>query len=383
MSTETLPSQPTATALAAKAAMEGQPIEVFAAGVRKSMQGDTYTITRADLLKTAAAYNPALHEAPLTIGHPADNSPAYGYAKSFSVSNDDKLLMHAHQVVPEYALQAIDGGQLKKRSTEFYHPSDPANPVPGVWYPRHVGALGAQPPAVKGLADIKPLTSSTPTARFGEAPTRKVSFAEDDATAQTTSSTTTTAPRSTMTPEEIAAMQAKLAAAEKQAAEEKAARERAEAEAKAAKDAQAAVLKAQADTRHAEHVSFAESLCGKGQQGARILPSDKEKLVSVLDTLAAAHVTKPVSFAEGDKAVTFDPVKFVQAALGQLPVRVSFSEHQPQGVPVGSFAEGGAGQGGDLAALSSDDLDKRIKTYAAQHKVSYAEASTAVCSFAS
>ncbi|MFM2330016.1 MAG: hypothetical protein RLZZ494_2119 [Pseudomonadota bacterium] len=367
------PSQPTAAALAAKAAMEGQAIEVFAAGTRPSMQGDLYTITRADLLKTAEAYDPALHEAPLTIGHPEGSSPAYGYALKFLVSSDNKLLMHAHQVVPEFALQAVDGGQLKKRSIEFYHPDDPTNPKPGVWYPRHVGALGAMPPAVKGLADIKPLkgNSNTTTARFSEAPTRRVSFAEDE-------STQAPAPRSTtMTPEEIAKLKADKDAAEKLAADALAAQKKAEAEAQAAKDAQEAARNAQAAARHATHVSFAEGLCGKDTKGARLLPADKDKVVAVLDTLAAAHVHKPVSFSEGGKDVAFDPVKFVQDALGALPVRVSFAEHKTQGTPVSSFS--GSGDVGLDGPIDDAELHKRATAYMATHKVSYAEAADAVC----
>ena len=45
----------------------------------------------------------------------------------------------------------VAAGAFKKISASFYSPSSPQNPVPGVYYLRHVGFLGAQPPAVKGL----------------------------------------------------------------------------------------------------------------------------------------------------------------------------------------------------------------------------------------
>jgi hypothetical protein len=376
----TAPSKPTPAALAAKQAMEGQWIEVFAAGTRPSEQGDVFTITRDDLLKTAAAYDPKLHEAPFTIGHPETSDPAYGYALKFSVSDDNKLLATAHQVVPEYALQATDGGQLKKRSIEFYHPQDPVNPKPGVWYPRHIGALGGQPPAVKGLKDIPripPLVSrtNTPTAaRFAEAPTRRVSFAEASSTATATATRSTT-----MTEEEIAALKAQAAADKKKAEEADAARLKAEADAQAARDANAAVLKAQAESRHAEHVSFAEGMCGKGQTGARISPADMPKLVAVLDALGDAATVKRVSFAEGDKRVEFDAVKFVRDAFGALPVRVSFSEHKPQGTPAGSFAETSNQPQGEVATLTAVEQDQRIRAHMGKHPgVSYAEAARAV-----
>lgn len=371
----TPPSQHTATALAAKAAMEAQWIEVFAAGVQTSEQGDVYPITRADLVATAAAYDPALHEAPLVIGHPETDQPAYGYIKELSVSAppQDKLLARVHQVVPEFAEQAIDGGQLKKRSLAFYHWQDPRNPKPGVLYPRHLGSLGAQPPAVKGLADIKPLAASTtPQARFAEAPTRMVSFGE---------STTATAPRSTtMTPEEIAKLKADKAAADKAAADALAAQKKAEDEAKALRDKADADANAAAAARHAANMAFAESACGKGQTGARILPADKSKLVAALDALGAVHVAKPMTFAEGDKQVGFDPVDWVKQQINRLPVQVNFSEHVPQGTPAESFDGGGATS--PVADLSPSELDKRIKAHMAKHQgMSYAEASTAVCSF--
>ena len=48
----------------------------------------------------------------------------------------------------------VRAGRFKKVSASFYTPDSPHNPVPGVYYLRHVGFLGAQPPAVKGLAPV-------------------------------------------------------------------------------------------------------------------------------------------------------------------------------------------------------------------------------------
>ncbi len=49
----------------------------------------------------------------------------------------------------------MEAGRYKKVSASFYQPDSPNNPVPtGVFYLRHVGFLGAQPPAIKGLKDI-------------------------------------------------------------------------------------------------------------------------------------------------------------------------------------------------------------------------------------
>lgn len=182
-----------------------------------------------------------------------------------------------------------------------------------------------------------------------------------------------------MTEDEIAALKAQAAADKKKAEEAEAARIKAEAEAQAARDANAAVLKAQAESRHAEHVSFAEGMCGKGQAGARISPADMPKLVAVLDALGDAATVKRVSFAEGDKRVEFDAVKFVRDAFGALPVRVSFSEHKPQGTPAGSFADQGAQGQNEAANLTPAEQDQRIRDHMGKHPgVSYAEAARAV-----
>jgi len=60
------------------------------------------------------------------------------------------LTADPHQVDPVFA-ENFNAGRYKKFSSSFYAPDSPSNPVPGVWYLRHIGTLGAVPPAVKGL----------------------------------------------------------------------------------------------------------------------------------------------------------------------------------------------------------------------------------------
>jgi hypothetical protein len=56
------------------------------------------------------------------------------------------------QVNPAFAEQ-VRQGAYKKISAAFYAPDSPHNPKPGVYYLKHVGFLGAMPPAVKGMRD--------------------------------------------------------------------------------------------------------------------------------------------------------------------------------------------------------------------------------------
>ncbi len=127
-------------------------IEIFRAGTHTAMSGEAVTVTTADLAEIAAAYDPAVHEAPLVIGHPETNAPAYGWVKGLTVSGD-RLVATPHQVDPAFA-EMVRRGAYKKRSASFWGVKTPGNPTPGKLALRHVGFLGAVAPAVKGLREV-------------------------------------------------------------------------------------------------------------------------------------------------------------------------------------------------------------------------------------
>lgn len=141
-------------ATGAKAAIEGQEIEIFKAGSHIDNAGKARVFPVALVAAMAAVYSPGKHEAPLTLGHPEGNLPAYGWVKSLRATSDGRLMMRAADVETEFS-EMVQAKRYKKRSASFYPPNAPNNPVPGSWYLRHVGWLGAQPPAVRGLADVK------------------------------------------------------------------------------------------------------------------------------------------------------------------------------------------------------------------------------------
>ena len=117
-------------------------IPFFRTGTHTDSNGNTKTWTREDLDNTVALYHPEHHEAPLTIGHPKDSSPAYGWAAKLRRVGE-VLFAKPRQVVTEFA-KAVNDGLYKKRSASFY----PDGSL------RHIGFLGAMPPAVKGLGDF-------------------------------------------------------------------------------------------------------------------------------------------------------------------------------------------------------------------------------------
>jgi len=122
---------------------DGQWVEVFRAGTQTSSSGYTKEWTEDDLNTIVKNYDSKKHEAPLVIGHPADNDPAYGWVED--LKTDGKILLAKFKQVANGMKEAVKDGLFKKRSISLY---------PDLSL-RHIGFLGAVPPAVKGLADIK------------------------------------------------------------------------------------------------------------------------------------------------------------------------------------------------------------------------------------
>ena len=128
-----------------------QWIEIFAAGAHADNKGRAHTIDPAFLDSVVHNFNADTHHPPIVVGHPVDNSPAFGWTQELR-RNGQKLEARFNDVDSAFE-ELVRDGRFKKRSASFY--IDPAT-APGGKAPalRHVGFLGAQPPAVKGLRDI-------------------------------------------------------------------------------------------------------------------------------------------------------------------------------------------------------------------------------------
>lgn len=120
--------------------------EIFKTGIHTSDKGISKEYTLDDLNFIANSYKPEEDEAPIVIGHPENNDPAFGWVNSLSVSEDGKLLADAPEdkLHPDF-LNALKEGRYKKRSISL----TPEGKL------RHIGFLGAAKPAVKGLSDIQ------------------------------------------------------------------------------------------------------------------------------------------------------------------------------------------------------------------------------------
>ena len=320
-----------------------QGIEIFREGTHVDDAGVPRTYTAADIDAMAAVYDPALHDAPLTIGHPAADEPRYGHVAGLqavdNAAGQRTLVMSAADVKPAFA-EAVNDRSFPKRSTAFYSPTHPQNPKPGSWYVRHVGFLGAVPPAVRGLADL-------PRTQFADEGAGLVCFSEP------------ATPKPDKEDPMDKDLQAQLDAANQ-------AREQANARAKEADDRLAANLKAQRDARHAEHVQFAEAQLKAGKLTKPELP----ELVALLDLASAAEV---VQFGEGSDKKDLAPVPLIKRLVERAGDLANMAERS--GEHAVQFAEGSA------RGKSDAEIDAAAKAYAAKHNVSYSEALNRVVSF--
>jgi hypothetical protein len=141
----------------------GQWIEIFSAGQHTDDQGRIHTISPTFLQQVVTNFNASIHESPAVIGHPKDNSPAYGWVSDLRVS-DGKLEVKLKDVDPDFE-KLVRDGRYKKRSASFYVDKSSVGSAP---YLRHVGFLGAAPPAVKGLRDIQFTEGDALTFEFSE-----------------------------------------------------------------------------------------------------------------------------------------------------------------------------------------------------------------------
>lgn len=316
--------------------------EIFKPGKHTAVSGAVLEFTEAMLQQAAQAYDPSLHEAPLTVGHPKDNLPAYGWVKSVAYA-EGVLTVEPHQVEESFS-EMVGAGRFKKRSASFYLPDAPNNPKPGTLYLRHVAFLGAQPPAVKGLKDVAFNDTEEGVIEFADwghstsaslfrglrdwlveqfglekadkvlpswqidslkeaaDPPRAVAYSEPPPNPASKE-----APTVGKTTEELAAEAAALK----------------EREAKLKADEAAFAERQKADNK-ARLVAFCDSLVKEG----RLLPKDQPGLVAFMEQLPAAGT---VEFGEGADKKTATVDEWLRGFLAGMPVQVDFTERAGAG----------------------------------------------------
>ncbi|MFC3629004.1 hypothetical protein ACFOM8_06040 [Paracoccus angustae] len=329
-------------------------IEVFRPGTFTPMEGGAITYSAADLRAIADAYDPATAPAPIVVGHPSTNAPAFGWVESFDYdAATERLYANLHEIEPSFA-ELVKAGRFKKVSMQYFGPDQSHNPVPGTWYPKHVGFLGAAAPAVSGLKNVAFSEAAAPAVTFEVAfgapaeaasllrklrdflieqfgtekadqalPSWQIEWLGDQDQAPAPSFA-----ESLATPDTIPNPEKELPAVTQQSDPAFAAREAdLTAREQALADRERAAV-------HAENLSFAEGLVAAG----KLIPASKDKVVAILDALPADAA---VSFSEGE---TLSPA----AALRQV------LDAQPQVVSFGALDLGEAPAAGGAASFSAD-----------------------------
>ncbi|MBP8005353.1 MAG: peptidase [Acinetobacter sp.] len=144
-----------------------KPIKIFKVGNHTDMSGVTRNYTRDMLSECVAAYSPEVHEAPFVLGHPKHDDPALGWADHLELDEDGILWAYPKKVDAEFA-ENVNAEKHNKVSSSFYLPDSVNNPTPGKLYLRHVGFLGAMPPAVKGLGSVQFAEDEQGVVEFGD-----------------------------------------------------------------------------------------------------------------------------------------------------------------------------------------------------------------------
>ena len=251
---------------------------IFRAGRHLTIGGRSIEFSEAELAAAAAAYDPAIYEAPLVAGHPKTDDPALGWVSGLKCVGA-RLEAEFRQVDPAFA-EAVDAGRYKHVSAAFYAPNSPHNPKPGGYYLRHVGVLGAVPPAVKGLGPLS----------FAEDDTLFLAFGEEDAVS---SGGTPPADSPKDNPNEDTMDRKTDPAGNTGTAAENAALR------KELEDMRALMAKQEAERRHADNLAFAEGLVSSG----RLAPAGRDVVAATLDALTTPKEDGGmIAFGEGGEA---------------------------------------------------------------------------------
>ena len=366
-----------------------KPLHIFKPGRQTAMSGAVLDFSESDLAASARAYDPALHEAPIVIGHPKHDAPAYGWVKSLAISGDG-LNAEPHQVDADFA-ELVAAGRYKKISASFYLPDAPNNPVPGVYYLRHVGFLGAQPPAVKGLKQAEFADAEDGVVEFGdwddiqnaglwrrmrEWLIDKFGLDEADkvipdytvANLESSARQEEEQPAAFADPTNVPVSPTQLTHEENHAVtpEQKAALEAENAQLKQRlAAAEAEKKKTAASKRHGEHLAYAEQLVGEG----KLAPKHKDAVVAFLDF---ADGETAVEFGEGDAKQPLATA--FKSFLGDMPKVIEFGETATKG----KAGKGGSVDVAEFAEKSTDpdrlNLHVRATELAAEKGIPYEQA---------
>ena len=359
-------------------------VEVFRPGTFRAMNGRDYSFSADDVSAIAAGYDATKAPAPVVVGHPKHDDPAFGWARGFAVNEAGTLVAELDDLAPEF-VSAVEEGRYRKVSMRFFAPDAPNNPNPGSYYPRHIGFLGGAAPAVSGLAPVQfaeadedelveiafvePALEDVATIfrRLREFIIEKFSRDEadnavpeylirwvDDA-ADAAGEPAVDEPSTTSGPGFSGGSARRFTVPARKE----------DPMSGSSKDGDAALKTREADLdkreralAHAENVSFAEDLVDRN----RLLPARKDAVVALLDELAT-HTDSEIAFSDDGKEKKLSPIELFRDILSAQPEAVpkgktDLGDDNPAAAPAFAAPDG--------LGVDSDGLETHGKALAWQ-----------------
>lgn len=310
-------------------------IKMLKPGKFTSMSGKVVKFTEADLQATAAAYNPEILSAPFVIGHPKHDDPAYGWIGAVEFA-DGILNGTANQVDTAFA-EMVNSGKFSRVSLALYEPDSPNNPVPGVYYPKHLGFLGAMAPAVKGLGTVSLSEGEVGVIELGDWSDRTIArllrslknkliekFGTEDAEAALPEWDIESVQEEALRPEIKTEAALEPAFAETKTEEEAMAltTEQLAAREVDLQKREETLKKKETAGVHSANVAFAEGLVAAG----KLLPANREALVGCLDFAAGIKDGDVISLGEGDAKKEKPVIEVLQDIFSSYPKIIEFGE---------------------------------------------------------
>lgn len=329
-----MPTPDIAQAAAQDAAPRANPwIRIARTGTWTDSQGTPRTFTSADFDAIVRNYDPQQEEAPLVIGHPETDSPAYGWVRALRRTGADLFAQLAQ--VPETVREVVQSGSYRYVSMALH---------PGGKRLRHVGLLGGVPPAIKGLGPVQLGDGSDAivirfAAHAPEPPApggtrmdmedlqKRIGALEQQVNSLTTANNE---------------LKDKLAASDKARADADTARTAAE-EGKASVEQEFAAYKG--EQARAARAARLERLTADG----KVTPGEHKDILAQVDALS--KVPEPVEFSDGGKETLEE--RFWKQLEGRSPVPFL----QPVAPPAGA---GPAFSAPTAAAAAPADLSRKI-----------------------
>jgi hypothetical protein len=351
--------------------LEGAWIEIFRAGD----YGERGHWSEEDLDRLAAGYNPRLQPAPIVLGHPDDDAPAYGWLRRLRRAGQS-LWAQLEKVDPAFEA-LLHARRFRQRSVSLYKHFPPT----GGPYIRHLGFLGAAPPAVKGLAPVRFADAATVSFSFDNQSATEIAMPEQKSTLDkfvdhlrtffSSEPDDTSAPvvpsesEGSAFAERLTQLEQRLdtLAIEKKTADEK-------------------LNEAQSAHRQEHIASFVESLRRRGRFPPAFERWGVREFMDRLVALEAGQPTDAVTFRFGgdEQDAEITPLAWFQDFLSRLPTVIEFRElgspesqvtgHQPPRSVV-RFTEPQRGMTVDPASI---ELAERAEALAAERGITYAAA---------